>query len=257
MITYSTWSPVIPAFCRAAEMAIPPRSTAGMSLRAPDILPIGVRAPPTTADPSIARLLLSFRLVKIGDGAVECLGRHADGLRQCRMRVNGEPDIGGVSTHFDGMGGFGDEVAGVGSHDAGAQQPVGGLVEEQLGEAIVPAECEGPAACRPGENTLSVTDSSRFGLGLGQADPSNLRVGVRDGGNSPGVEIRTLPGRYLGRYLSLVHGLVRQHRRADDVADREDVRHVGELLLVDWNEPALIDDEAGVGRVDRMAVGFP
>src|SRR6476660_3981590 len=70
MITYSTSSPVMPAFCRAAEMAIPPRSTAGMSLREPDNLPIGVRAPPTMTDPGIVRLLLSFRRVKIRDRRV-------------------------------------------------------------------------------------------------------------------------------------------------------------------------------------------
>src|SRR6478672_1392424 len=70
MITYSTSSPVMPAFCRAAEMAIPPSSTAGMSLREPDNLPTGVRAPPTMTDPGIVRLLLSFRLVKIRERRV-------------------------------------------------------------------------------------------------------------------------------------------------------------------------------------------
>src|SRR6478752_744517 len=103
MITYSTSSPVMPAFCRAAEMAIPPRSTAGMSLREPDNLPIGVRAPPTMTDPGIVRLLLSFRLVKIRDRAVECLGRHAYGLRQCRMRVHIVPHQ--VPSQVTGRGG--------------------------------------------------------------------------------------------------------------------------------------------------------
>src|SRR6476661_1029458 len=88
MITYSTSSPVMPAFCRAAEMAIPPRSTAGMSLREPDNLPIGVLAPPTMTDPGIVRLLLSFRPVKIRDRRVHVVP-HQIPPRRSRAAVAG------------------------------------------------------------------------------------------------------------------------------------------------------------------------
>jgi hypothetical protein len=42
-----------------------------------------------------------------------------------------------------------------------------------------------------------------------------------------------VPGDHFGRDLAFVRGLVREHRLADDVADRVDVRHVGAHLLVD------------------------
>ena len=52
-----------------------------------------------------------------------------------------------------------------------------------------------------------------------------------------------VPGRDLSGDLGLMAGLVRQHRRADDVADRENMRHVGAHLLVDVD-----DDRARLPR---------
>jgi hypothetical protein len=43
-----------------------------------------------------------------------------------------------------------------------------------------------------------------------------------------------------------MHRLVRQHRLADDVADGEDVRHVGAHLHVHRDEAALADGDAGL-----------
>src|SRR5208282_5811925 len=52
---------------------------------------------------------------------------------------------------------------------------------------------------------------------------------------------RPLAGRHFGGDPALVGGLVGEHRRPGDVADGEDVRHVGALLLVDGDVAALID----------------
>ena len=76
---------------------------------------------------------------------------------------------------------------------------------------------------------------------LGDAGPGDLRIGVGDRGNHARIEVALLPGRHLGRHLAFVRGLVRQHRLADDVADREDVRHIGALLPVDGDEAARVD----------------
>jgi hypothetical protein len=55
--------------------------------------------------------------------------------------------------------------------------------------------------------------------------------------------------------VRLVHRLVRQHRLADDVADGEDVRHVGAHLHVHRDEAAIADDHAGLLGADLLAVG--
>src|SRR5215216_1780516 len=53
MITWSTWSPEIPAFSRAPLIAIPPSSIAVNDFNEPDSFPIGVRAPPTITEPGM------------------------------------------------------------------------------------------------------------------------------------------------------------------------------------------------------------
>ena len=53
---------------------------------------------------------------------------------------------------------------------------------------------------------------------------------------------------------AFMHRLVRQHRLADDVADGEDVRHVGAHLRVDGDEAAVGDGHAGLVGGDLLAV---
>ena len=55
--------------------------------------------------------------------------------------------------------------------------------------------------------------------------------------------------------MPFVHRLVREHRLADDVADGENVRHVGAHLVIDRNETAVGDDDTGLVRADLLAVG--
>jgi hypothetical protein len=55
--------------------------------------------------------------------------------------------------------------------------------------------------------------------------------------------------------MRLVHGLVRQHGLAHDVADGKDVRHVGTHLDVDIDEAAVRDGHAGLFGGDLFAIG--
>jgi hypothetical protein len=48
---------------------------------------------------------------------------------------------------------------------------------------------------------------------------------------------------------------VREHRRAHDIADREDMRHIGAHLLVHGDDAACVDVDPRGGRVDCIAVG--
>ena len=131
------------------------------------------------------------------------------------------------------------------------------LVEQHLGDALVAAERQRAAGRRPREHALAVLDARGLGLVLGDPDPGDLGVGVGHRRDHRGVEEARHAGRDLGGDLALVHRLVRQHRLADDVADGEDVRHVGALLLVDRDEAALVDEHAGVLGADQLAVGPP
>ena len=65
------------------------------------------------------------------------------------------------------------------------------------------------------------------------------------------------PGTHLGGHLALVRRLVREHGLADDVADGEDVRHVGALLFVHGYEAVLVYVNARLVRADTPAVWPP
>jgi alkyl sulfatase BDS1-like metallo-beta-lactamase superfamily hydrolase len=62
-------------------------------------------------------------------------------------------------------------------------------------------------------------------------------------------------GNHFGGHMRLVHRLVRQHGLADDVADGEDVRHVGAHLDVHVDEAAVRHGHAGLVGGDLLAVG--
>ena len=76
---------------------------------------------------------------------------------------------------------------------------------------------------------------------FGEAHPGHFRIGVGHRGNHARIEGALVPGDDFGGHLGLVRGLVGQHRLADDVADGEDMRHVGAHLLVHRDEAALAD----------------
>ena len=114
-------------------------------------------------------------------------------------------------------------------------------LEQQLGHALVAAQAQRPARRAPREDRLLVLDPVGLGPRLGQAHPGHLGIGVGHRRDRLGVELDVEPGDDLGRHLGLVHGLVGQHRLADDVADGVDPGHVGAHLGVDRDEAALVD----------------
>jgi hypothetical protein len=76
---------------------------------------------------------------------VRDLGRHADAFAQGRVRVDGLADVDFVGAHLDGERDLADQVAGVRADDAAADDCVGLLREQQLGEALVAAVGDGAA----------------------------------------------------------------------------------------------------------------
>ena len=116
------------------------------------------------------------------------------------------------------------------------------VLEEQLGQALVAAHAERAPARGPREHRLLVLDALRCRLALGEAHPRDLGIGVGDRRDRARVERVVRHARdHLGRDLALVHRLVREHRLAHDVADREDVRaRWCACCVVDGDEAALV-----------------
>ena len=69
--------------------------------------------------------------------------------------VDGEPDVLGVGAHLQRQHSLGDQLAGVGADDGGAQQPPRALVEDQLGHAFVARQSRARDRWRPRGTRLS------------------------------------------------------------------------------------------------------
>ena len=100
-------------------------------------------------------------------------------------------------------------------------------IEQHLGGAFGTAYRAGAAGSDPREGSLLVGDALGLCLRFGQTHPRHFGIGVGDGRNGQRFEEGLVSGDVLRRDLAFMHCLVRQHRVAHDVADGEDVRHVG------------------------------
>ena len=112
-------------------------------------------------------------------------------------------------------------------------QRCGLFVEQELGEAFVAGVGNRAPRRGPGEYRLGVLDALFLGFRFRHTGPGDLGVGISHGWNLPGIEMAWFTRRDLGCDVGLVHGLVRQHRLSDDVADGKDVIDVGAHLAVD------------------------
>src|SRR5205814_592213 len=61
------------------------------------------------------------RHVQVGERALDCLGRPRHRLGERGMRMNREPDVGGVATGLHRQRDLADQLAGVGAHDAATE----------------------------------------------------------------------------------------------------------------------------------------
>src|SRR5262249_52946520 len=117
--------------------------------------------------------LFLLRDIEVGQRPRESLGRHGEGLRERRVRMNGEADVFGFGAHLDRQCRLGYKITSVGPDDAAADQPLGFFIPQGLGHALVAAERERAPTCRPRKDGLAVFDALGFGFGLGQARPGD------------------------------------------------------------------------------------
>mmetsp|Transcript_135391 Transcript_135391/g.289483 ORF Transcript_135391/g.289483 Transcript_135391/m.289483 type:complete len:421 (+) Transcript_135391:164-1426(+) len=118
--------------------------------------------------------------------------------------------------------------------DVHTKQLVRLLVRQHLYEALLLRIALRTRVGHKAELTLLELDALGLQLLLRLPDPSHLRVGIDDGGHAVVVEMRRLArGQILRDQAALVLGLVRQHGPLDDIADGENARHVGTVVVID------------------------
>jgi hypothetical protein len=84
--------------------------------------------------------------------SLENLRRHAYRLAQCGMWMDRLSDVRGLATHLDRKTDFTNEISRMRPDDATANDAVALRIEEQLGEPLVAAVCDGAARGCPGKN---------------------------------------------------------------------------------------------------------
>src|SRR6266568_1292545 len=172
-----------------------------------------------------------------------------DPLRQGGMRVYGERDVRDRRAHLDREGEFADQVARVRTDNRRAEEDLGVGVGEELHEAVVLARREGAADRR--ERHPADAHLTPLGGRLRLLHPDRGDFGVREdgGGHRAIVDLDGMAGDHLRRDEAFLRRLVREERRADHVADREDVRIRRPQLPVHLDVSPRPDlDAAFVGR---------
>src|SRR5206468_706291 len=114
------------------------------------------------------------------------------------------------------------------------------LVEYDLDEPLGLTERDRLAVADEREAPDPDLVSGLLGGGLREADRGDLRAAIGAAGDQPLVHRMRMEA--LDRFDAddaLVLGLVREHRRARDVADRIDARHVGAAEIVDHDGAAI------------------
>jgi len=104
------------------------------------------------------------------------------------------------------------------------------------------------------QDRLAVFQTLPLALLFGESRPGDLGVRVSDRRNLAGKEYTVLASRRFGGHVGLMNSLMRKHRLANDIADREDMRHVSAHLLIDRNEPAVTDRDTRFFGLDCLSV---
>ena len=169
--------------------------------------------------------------------------------------MNRLTDVRGIASHLHRKAHFADQIACVGADNAAAENPMVRFVEQQLGEPLITSIGDGPAGSCPRKHGFAIFEALRPALFFGQASPSNLWVGIGHRRDLPRDKYAVLTGCGFSRHVRLVYSFVRQHWLANNVADREDMRHVGAHLLIDGDEAAVAYDNASPLGFDCPPVG--
>ncbi len=131
---------------------------------------------------------------------------------------------------------------------------MGLFVENQFGHTVCAVGSDSTARRCPREGRRFIADAFLFRFFLGQTYPCHFWLGVRDGRDHFRIEVVFFTGDNFSGNVTFVNAFVRQHRLTDDIADREDVRHVGAQLFVNADEATVVHFHASFARVEVFTV---
>ncbi len=137
------------------------------------------------------------------------------------------------------MGEFAGQLGDTSTDRLDAEDPVIVFLRDDPDKPAIAAGFERQRAAAGRERKLRGDDlRARRGRRLVRRQPGadDLGFGEADRRDRVGIEMAALAGDDLGHHRALRCGLVRQHRLADQIADRPDIAHRGTALVVDLDE---------------------
>jgi hypothetical protein len=190
---------------------------------------------------------------------MESLGvcRHGgllEGLGQCGMGMARAGNVLSGRTVFEGESSLSNHLTSIGSDDVNTQQTVGLGVGEHLDHALGVEVGLGTRVGAEWEGSNSVGDVLALEFLFALANPSNLRVGVHDGGDGCVVDMSVSLLDVLNDSNGLFLGLVGKHRTECYITHTADVRELGAVLGIDDDTATLIELKANVLETKALSV---
>ena len=121
-----------------------------------------------------------------------------------------------------------------------AKHPVGRRIRQHFDKTVRLGIGPCPRIGRERKFADPIFDAGRLQFLLGLADRSGLRPGVDDRRDRVVIHFGLLSRQALDNRDAFFFGLVRQHRPADDIADRIDAGHVCREPIIDRHPPRWI-----------------
>lgn len=182
-------------------------------------------------------------------------GSLLEGLGEGRVSVAGSGNVLGRGTVLQSQSTLSNHLTGVGTNDVDTQQAVGLGISNHLDQTLGIQVGLGSGVGAEGEGSDSVRDLLILEVLLGLANPSNLRVGVHDGGDGSVVDVAVTLLDVLDNGDGLLLSLVGKHGAEGGITNTSDVGDLGSVLGVDDNTAALVDLEANVLKAKASGVG--
>lgn len=156
---------------------------------------------------------------------------------------------------LDGQSGLGDHLTGTGADDVDTKDTVSLGIGDELDETLSVEVGLGTGVGAEGERTDVVLDAGGLDLSLVLANPSDLGVGVHDGGNGGVVDVAVALLDVLDGGNGLLLGLVSQHGAEGNVTDNTDMGKLGAVLLVDDQTATVVLVNTDALEVQALSVG--
>ena len=181
-------------------------------------------------------------------------GSLLEGLGQRRVGMARPGNVLGGCAVLQSESSFGNHLASIRSDNVNTQQAVGLRIGEHFDHTLRVEVGLRSGVGAEGEGSNSVWDLLVLEFLLALADPSNLGVGVHDGGDGCVVDMAVSLLDVLDNSYGLLLSLVGKHRAECYVTNTADVRELGAILGVDDDAATLVELKANVLEAEALGV---